>query len=153
MKAVKIFLTVIAWLGLLMIAVGAFISFWVSITKITLALETHPFIREGIPIEMAYAYTLMFSCTGILLTLGGGIVIRPRYLGTGFIIIGAIYIISFVGIFIVDTDPIGEFRRIYVLRLHYPTGDPSLLLILLLPGLIAIMEGIGINGFRKKIHY
>jgi len=85
----KTFLKVIAWVGLLFIAVGFPLSFSSS-SQLTNTGQ----LGSGVGFWLAW----MLGIFGTLLLLIGGFIARPRYLWIGSIVIGLVYILSFYGI-------------------------------------------------------
>jgi len=80
---------------------------------------------------------------GTILSLIGGLISRPKYLWIGLIIIGIVYIASFYGYFAPSSG-------------GYP-NNPSpnkiivILVLILLPGLVCVGEGIFLLKHIKRV--
>jgi len=118
-------LKIIAWFGLLLIALGLPLSFSSSWTWVSTGT-----LGSG----AGYFVTLCTGATGALLALIGGFIARPKYLWIGAIVIGVTYISSFYG-YRMGLDEPSKYWGVFVM---------------LLPGLACIVEGIVIRKLDKR---
>lgn len=135
-KAIMMFLTAVAWLGLIVMLAGTYPSFLMSLEAFPRGLEGNFYGPFGDMGGLAFAMAFFFGSIGTLLALIGGLIARPRYLWVGLIAVGTIYMVSFFGLISV--------------QLH----DKSMSILdgvwALLPGVVSIVEGIIINHLRKR---
>ncbi len=123
----KTFLKILAWLGLGLVIPGLFCSFSASYNDLV-----YPGMTSS---GVGYFVALCFGAVGVLLTMVGGLIAKPRFLKITCIIIGVVYIISFYGLFIVMLD------NRWIEREGIAQAISGLILSLL-PGIILIIEGI-----------
>jgi len=115
-------LKVPAWVGLIFVAVGVVISFYISWRLI------HP-IPQRLPtfgVEALYVYVGLLDIIGVFLILLGGFIRKPMYFWLACFILGLLHIISLWGFIIKE--------RSWVFG--------QTLTLLILPGAILIFEGI-----------
>jgi len=120
----RVILTIIAWLGLLIIVPGLLLSYSSSWTWISTGQ-----LGSGV----GYVVTAGVGAIGTLLALIGGFIARPKYFWIGAIVVGVAYIASFYG-YVVD------FETKFILGLF----------VMLLPGLACIAAGIVIRKLNKR---
>ena len=118
----RVILTIIAWLGLLIIVPGLLLSYSSSWTWISTGQ-----LGSGV----GYVVTTGVGVIGTLLALIGGFIARPKYFWIGAIVVGVAYIASFYG---------------YVVDFKFIPG----LFVMLLPGLACIAAGIVIRKLNKR---
>ena len=121
----RVTLIIIAWFGLLLIALGLPLSFSSSWTWVSTGT-----LGSG----AGYFVTLCTGAIGALLALIGGVITRPKYLWIGSIVIGVAYISSFYG-YRMGLDEPYKYWGVFVM---------------LLPGLACIVEGIVIRKLNKR---
>jgi hypothetical protein len=130
----RIFLTILAYLGLIIVLIAALPSLFV--TLIDLVPEPADFGKAANQFVIIGLYP---GLVGALLALIGGLTARPPYLRICLIIIGLIYIFSFA--------------QLYAYLFRSPSHpDISILGVLLLtsPGIICIFEGTVLRMIEKK---
>jgi hypothetical protein len=158
----KIFLTVLAYVGLALVLFSAILMFYITIDTFTAPATTwekpsshNPYdpyeALEGLfyvlwrATPLLYLYFSLIAVLGVILTLVGGIAVRPRYLWISLIAVGALYVLSSSGLFF----------HIYMEYIYPSFWNKTLLwvfsLISLAPGLACIVEGILIRKPKKKI--
>ncbi len=125
------FFKIIAWLGLLIFILAIIISFYCSWLMITTPPE------EGGAISL-WRYTFLLGVIGLIFMLTGGLISQPRYFWIASAITGIFYIISFFALY---PDLLQHERIKFILQ-----G----LGISILPGLIAIIEGIWLKRQESK---
>ncbi len=118
-------LIIIAWFGLLLIALGLPLSFSSSWTWVSTGT-----LGSG----AGYFVTLCAGAIGVLLALIGGVITRPKYFWVVAIVIGVAYISSFYG-YRMGLDEPYKYWGVFVM---------------LLPGLACIVEGIVISKLNKR---
>ena len=128
----KTFQKITAWTGLVIVAIGATISFWNSSI-----IAADP---NWIGIDYGHMFALLLSIIGLLFMLIGGLLSRPKHLWLASIIVGCFYIISFFSMYQywptrIDDNQIGSLL--------------SDIAISFLPGLVAIIEGIWLKVTAK----
>jgi hypothetical protein len=136
----KVVLTAVAWLGLLVILGGTYFSFLTSIRVFPAGLLWNRFGPFGEMGELGFGYAFFIGCIGTFLALIGGLIAQPRYLWVGLVIVGSIYIISFL-----------EF--IIAINFYYPEHRMAFIIlesVSVLPGVVCIIEGIIIRWLRKR---
>jgi len=121
----RVILIIIAWFGLLLIALGLPLSFSSSWTWVSTGT-----LGSG----AGYFVTMCTGAIGALLALIGGVMTRPKYLWIGCIVIGVAYISSFYG-YRMGLDEPYKYWGVFVM---------------LLPGLACIVEGIVIRKLNKR---
>jgi hypothetical protein len=122
MKTLKIFMTVIAYLGITLVILGTIMATWTSIYNLKYDSEW-----TGLPGLPAFL-GILISIPGVLLALIGGLIARPRYIWFILIIVGIVYCI----IIVIATS---------TLVVHLVTS---------IPGVICIIEGFIILYLGKK---
>ncbi len=118
-------LIVIAWFGLLLIALGLPLSFSSSWTWVSTGT-----LGSGV----GYFVTLCAGAIGTLLALVGGVITRPTDFWIGAIVIGIAYLSSFYG-YCMGLDEPYKYWGVFVM---------------LLPGLACIAAGIVIKKLNKQ---
>jgi len=119
----KTLLKILAWLGLLIIALGLTLSFSSSSTWVNTGQ-----LGSGV----GYFAAMCLGALGAILALIGGFITKPKYFWLGSIVVGVVYISSFYG-YIFDYEP------------HMLGG----VFVELLPGLLCIVAGIVILSLSK----
>lgn len=114
-------LKIISWLGLFLITISLPLSFSSSSTWISTGE-----LGSG----AGFGIVWMVAIIGTVLALVGGLVTKPQHLWIGLILVGAFYITSFYGWIIKEPDP----------------G----LILMLLPGILLVAEGIAIQTIWRK---
>lgn len=120
----ELILTIIAWLGLLIIMPGlllSYSSFWTWVSTGQLGSGVGYVVAAGV------------SVIGTLLALIGRFIARPKYFWIGLIVVGVAYVASFYG-YVVD------FEAKFI---------PGLFM-MLLPGVVCIAAGIVIWKLHKR---
>ena len=118
-------LIIIAWFGLLVIALGLPLSFSSSWTWVSTGT-----LGSG----AGYFVTLCAGAVGALLALIGGFITRTKYFWIGSIVVGVAYISSFYG-YGMGLDEPYKYWGVFVM---------------LLPGLACIAAGIVIKKLNKQ---
>ncbi|MFC1865371.1 hypothetical protein ACFLYB_01490 [Chloroflexota bacterium] len=128
----KTLFMIIAWIGIGIVTFGAMISFW---TSWVMVMDSY---RIGV--DWGHTFGLLFGVLGLVFMLIGGLISKPRYFWLASIIVGSFYIISFFDIYQGLSS-----------RLHDNQIDLLLieLAISVLPGLVAILEGIWLRRSVK----
>jgi hypothetical protein len=130
----KAFFKIIAWLGLAVFALAITLSFSESF-KFTFAEPG----RYGV--LMGSYFALIIGLAGLVLMLIGGLVARPGYFWLGCVIMGVLYSTSFFVIYLDWPERIHDNQfGVFVMELA----------IVILPGLAAVIEGIGLKVIRGK---
>jgi hypothetical protein len=131
----KTFLKILAWFGLGLMLISTVLQFaW----SWDMAFPNHDSRGNGIDLSPFYFFIAAFA---FILMLLGGLVARPRYFWLASIVIGFLSFIS----------PWGQWSEID--RFLYPWKDYGgffLVLSFILPGLLAIGEGILIRILENK---
>ncbi len=126
----KKFLNILAWSGIVLFTVGAIIAFSES--------WTITFTSTQVGVAFGYLFALFFGIAGLVLIIIGGVISKPKYFWIGCIIAGLFYIISFFSFYI-------EFPNYsHIKYLLQEIG------ISILPGLIAIIEGVWLRRLESK---
>lgn len=142
----KLFLTILAYLGLVIILLASAVSLYVSIPimtapeidRLTLAFEWSGLI---------YFYGVIISIFGAILALIGSLIARTRYLWISLTVVGSIYILSFLPLQVFEI--VREW--IYPELSHGVSyGDIIILLIILSPGIACISAGLGIRKPKRS---
>ncbi|MDD4924019.1 MAG: hypothetical protein PHF74_04200 [Dehalococcoidales bacterium] len=126
----KLLLKFSAWAGIVLFTVGAIIAFSES--------WTITFTSAQVGVAFGYWFAFVFSITGLVLMIIGGEISKPKYFWIGCIITGLFYIISFFPFYI-------EFQNYSRIGSLLQTIGISVL-----PGLIAIVEGIWLKRLESK---
>jgi hypothetical protein len=126
----KPLLKFIAWVGIVLFTVGAIIAFSES--------WTITFTSAQVGVAFRYWIAFLFGIAGLILMLIGGIISKPEYFWLASIIAGSLYIISFFSFYI----EFSNYSRVGLLL--------QCLGISILPGLIAIIEGIWLKRLESK---
>jgi len=119
----KTLLKILAWLGLLIIALGLTLSFSSSSTWVNTGQ-----LGSGV----GYFAAMCLGALGAILAFIGGFITRPKYFWLGSIVVGVAYIASFYG-YVFNFEP------------HMLGG----VLLEVLPGLACIAAGIVILSLSK----
>lgn len=94
----KIFLTLITWLGLIIILAGTYMSFLSSYNDLQRSYQNFTFNRVPTMATLGYFITLLIGFVGAAISLVGGFSAKSSYLWMALLIVGIIYIISMVGL-------------------------------------------------------
>ncbi|MDD5399117.1 MAG: hypothetical protein PHU70_08565 [Dehalococcoidia bacterium] len=121
------FLNILPWFGLGLVIPGLFCSFSASYNDLV-----YPGMTSS---GVGYFVALCFGAIGAILAMVGGLISRPRFFWIACLIIGSIYILSFYGLFLVMLDSRWTERAGIAQTI-------SGLILILLPGIILITEGI-----------
>jgi len=139
MKALKIAMTVIAWLGIFITLLGFIGMIWVNIDDLSHLQLNSNLIGDNYAqnnFRLWFLIGLYFSIPGVLLASIGGIIARPSYYWPILTAVGTIYCISnTIGIIL----PVLE-RNFFI----------SESLLVLLPGIVCIIGGLIIRWLRVK---
>jgi phosphatidylglycerophosphate synthase len=128
----KTFLKSLAWIGIALFAFGLSLSFY---TSWIIAMDPH-----SVGVSWGHMFGLLFGVLGLIFMLIGGLLSKPRYLWLVSIIVGLLYFVSFFSIY--QELP----TRIRDNQIGTLFAD---LAISILPGLVAICEGIWLRITEK----
>lgn len=126
----KITLTMLAWFGLLVTALGTLLSFSSSSTWVNTGQ-----LGSGV----GYAFTFFVGVIGTLFALIGAFITRPRYLWIGAIMVGVAYVVSYYGYVVPSPSSVPSPNGHH---LDFSPGMITGLLVMLLPGLACIIAGV-----------
>jgi hypothetical protein len=87
----KIFFTIVAWFGLAIMALGVILS-----TLTSVSMMIHPPTPYGGGVDFGHAFAFIGIEIGFVLMFIGGMVANPKYFSISTIVIGSLYIISFL---------------------------------------------------------
>jgi hypothetical protein len=127
---VRIFLIIIACLGLLLVFLAAAPA----------SFTTQDFIRQsasyghqlgGFGIQFLFFWGWYPAALGALLALVGGLIARPRFLWIPLVAVGLIHILSFTGLYVYYFRAVGLESHLVLLTLYT-----------MAPGLLCIIEGL-----------
>lgn len=155
MGKIRTLLIAIAYLGILIMIVGSILAFRYSIFDFTQHVLgfSNDFTRQifneatnpySVPIwyELNWEIPLIITGVGVLLALIGGFIARLRYIGMRLILLGAISILSFSGVF--------YFAYGFYHGIGLKPNETGHLLLFLLPGLACIIGGIILHSLKVK---
>jgi hypothetical protein len=141
MNALKTGMTFLAYTGIAMIVLGIIGVSWTAASYLQSSAYswTQPLAHEwdGLPLGLGF----LVSIPGLILVLIGGMIARPRYLGPVLVATGLIFCIS--ATIAIATPPIK--KQDYEL-----SGVIINSIVISLPGIICIIEGIVILWLRRK---
>ena len=124
------FQNVIAWLGVFIMVIGAFFAFRDSAAQ-----------PGQIGVTFGYMFALWFGLGGLALMLAFGLPSKPRFFWFASIAVGLIYIVSFFGMYAHLGERV-ENNQVDILMTELAMS--------VLPGLVAIAEGIWLKSRNKK---
>ena len=131
----RAFFKVVAWTGLALMALGIAFSFYVS----------SGFMVPDWFVFSVWYLVMLLDAVGLVLILAGGLIAKPRRFWPVVIAIGVLHVVSFYPHVWTFIHNIMQNERIY-------ESQKLFFLIALIPGLIAIAEGIllGLIGRRTQ---
>jgi hypothetical protein len=121
----NIFFKIVSWLGIVIVTIGAIISFITSWIDIWSSIQTG--------VNFGHYLASIFGIAGLILIIIGGIISKPKYFWLTSVIVGSFYIISFFSLYLDFPDRIHYKQIGYILDKLART---------VLPGMIIIIEGI-----------
>ena len=126
---------IVAWVGIIIMAIGVVISFNIS-WELAHPGPPDPYPTMGVGANIGYV--MLLDIVGLIAILTGGLIARPSYFWLASILIGILYTASFL------VHEIGLLGKSRINREWF--------FFLLVPGLIMIVEGIslGLIDFMAK---
>jgi hypothetical protein len=149
----KIFLTILAWLGLALMIAGTVLESFPTLTYLGAPEETW-----GQP-ELYFEWTSVWyilafiaALPGVILELIGGLIARPRYLWIGLLVVGLAYCLIFLTGMVYTEFKQQAYPELYAPSpgSAYTTTQIIFALSFLSPGLVSIIEGIILRVLEKK---
>ncbi len=136
--ALKIFFTIVACLGLLLVLLAAAPASFITLDFLRAPAS---FGRHlGFGIDFLFFWGWYPAVLGVLLALIGGLIARPRYLWIPLVAVGLVHLLSFTGEYVYIVREAGNLVRHPIFKMTQTVA----------PGLVCIIEGIIVRKLRVR---